>query len=211
MKVQLTAITQNLETPMASPEESMIFTARLSSDQRVTNHEKLLNYCLEHGHWSVFESQSLTYKIECPLFVATQLLRHRSCTFQMLSQRYSEINVSQMPELECRYKADGGNRQGSGEPDAALTEMLKCYVADSFDNYDKLIEAGASPETARQVLPQATPTTLYVTGTVRSIIHLLMQRLTPHAQKEIREVAEAMLALFTQRYPICAKHIRENV
>lgn len=144
-------------------------------------------------------------EIETSLAIATQILRHRSFTFQQFSQRYADVSkLGDMIEpVALRMKSAGGNRQGSAEP-------VNDQVQDQFDysttlrasEYATLITMDVAPECARFVLPQCTKTRLYMTGNLRSWIHYLTQRLDPHTQKEHREVAESILVHFRQHFPI---------
>jgi len=193
---------------LLTAEELTVYIARVSNPSNQTNTDtapKLLAYCIRNGHWSVFEHVHMTVEIETSLAIATQILRHRSFTFQQFSQRYADVSkLGDMIEpVELRMKSAGGNRQGSAEP-------VNDQVQDQFDysttlrasEYATLITMDVAPESARFVLPQCTKTRLYMTGNLRSWIHYLTQRLDPHTQKEHREVAESILVHFRQHFPI---------
>ncbi len=193
---------------LLSAEELTVYIARVSNPINQTNTDtapKLLAYCIRNGHWSVFEHVHMTVEIETSLAIATQILRHRSFTFQMFSQRYADVSkLGDMIEpVELRMKSAGGNRQGSAEP-------VNDQVQDQFDysttlrasEYATLITMDVAPESARFILPQCTKTRLYMTGNLRSWIHYLTQRLDPHTQKEHRQVAESILVHFRQHFPI---------
>lgn len=193
---------------LLSAEELTVYIARVSNPINQTNTDtapKLLAYCIRNGHWSVFEHVHMTVEIETSLAIATQILRHRSFTFQMFSQRYADVSkLGDMIEpVALRMKSAGGNRQGSAEP-------VNDQVQDQFDysttlrasEYATLITMDVAPESARFILPQCTKTRLYMTGNLRSWIHYLTQRLDPHTQKEHRQVAESILVHFRQHFPI---------
>jgi len=197
-----------LNARLLTAEELTVYIARVSNPSNQTNTDtapKLLAYCIRNGHWSVFEHVHMTVEIETSLAIATQILRHRSFTFQQFSQRYADVSkLGDMIEpVELRMKSAGGNRQGSAEP-------VNDQVQDQFDysttlrasEYATLITMDVAPESARFVLPQCTKTRLYMTGNLRSWIHYLTQRLDPHTQKEHREVAESILVHFRQHFPI---------
>jgi thymidylate synthase (FAD) len=197
---------------LLSAEELTIYIARVSNPSNQTNTDtapKLLAYCIRNGHWSVFEHVHMTVEIETSLAIATQILRHRSFTFQQFSQRYADIaklNSTTLTDedLEMRWKANGGNRQGSG--DVVTNQALLHKANEALDSacyvYRDLMSAGVAPESARFVLPQCTKTRLYMTGNLRSWIHYLTQRLDPHTQKEHREVAESILGHFKGQFPM---------
>jgi thymidylate synthase (FAD) len=204
MRVTLNCITQpllsihtgaNNTTPM-KPEEYMIYCARVSSENRVNNETapKLLNYLIEHKHWSPFEMISIGIEIKTSRAIAQQILRHRSFSFQEFSQRYAE--VTDMEPVELRYKAKT-NRQSSVEEidpedkDNYLNEMVSGHVRDCQRFYKILLESGIATECARMVLPLTTQTTIVMHGTLRSWIHFFEQRCSEHAQLEIQEIAYA--------------------
>ena len=191
---------------LLSAEELTIYIARVSNPSNQTNTDtapKLLAYCIRNGHWSVFEHVHMTIEIETSLAIATQILRHRSFTFQQFSQRYADVSKlgDILEPVEMRLKADGGNRQGS----SAQVVADSIYADEkqiSVGTYLGLLARGVAPESARFVLPQCTKTRLYMTGNLRSWIHYLTQRLDPHTQKEHREVAESILVQFKRQFPM---------
>lgn len=221
MKVTLISTTQPVpalqEQGIRTAEDLIVYCARVSNPDNqlnVSTGPKLLRYCIEHGHWSVFEQASMTVEIQTSRVISAQILRHRSFSFQEFSQRYSTVTdvPGQCDPIELRAIAKGGNRQGSGSDlfekpygTSILGVVAMDAIASSVTAYQKLLEQGVAPECARMVLPLCTRTTLYMTGSVRSWIHYLKQRLDSHAQKEHRDVAEAVLAVFKQQFPVCAE------
>ncbi len=209
MKVELVSITKPLQDELKgfTPEELIVYIARVSNPSNQMNTEtssKLLAYCYKNKHWSIFESVSLTFEIETSRAITQQLVRHRSFTFQEFSQRYS--NVLGFEPIELRKQGDK-NRQSSAEVvnDKALNELIAAHCALSEKLYNKLLEKDISRETARMILPLCTTSRLYMTGNVRSFIHLFEVRgnkLT--AQKEIVEIIEAMKPYFSKHFPTIA-------
>lgn len=193
---------------LLSAEELTVYIARVSNPTNQTNTDtapKLLAYCIRNGHWSVFEHVHMTIEIETSLAIATQILRHRSFTFQMFSQRYSDVSKlgDILEPVELRMKAAGGNRQGSNEAADEKTQLILPNLREHITHtYSGLLQLGVAPESARFILPQCTKTRLYMTGNLRSWIHYLTQRLDPHTQKEHRQVAESILVHFRQHFPI---------
>jgi thymidylate synthase (FAD) len=203
-------------TPNA--EEVIAHVARVSNPKNQDNekYEGLLKYCIKHNHVSIFETAYMCVEVITPLAIATQLLRHRSFTFQQLSLRYStnaEIKeflgeygfLYYLPE-EARLQ-DHKNRQNSiVAEDASLTDtmqntMLSAYnVADLC--YNDLIAKGVAREMARFVLPQASFSRLYVTGSVRSWMHYLNVRDEEGVvQWEHVELARAIKPIFATQFP----------
>jgi thymidylate synthase (FAD) len=184
-------------------DDLIAYCARVSNPSNQTNTAtapKLLAYCIRHGHWSVFETASMTVEVETSRAIAAQLLRHRSFTFQEWSQRYA---VSSAIEPVGLRRQDEKNRQASGEPitDPDLQRGVDAIVADAYEMYGRLVARGVSKETARMVLPLCTRTKLYMTGCARSWIHYFDQRCSPHTQKEHRDLAEKIREIFAQQFP----------
>jgi thymidylate synthase (FAD) len=161
---------------------------------------KLINYLIKHKHWSPFEFVDMTVDIVTRRSIAAQILRHKSFSFQEFSQRYSTATEIQPIELRRQGKT---NRQSSEDliQDAELESDIQQHISNSKLLYDKLISNGVSRETARDVLPLATETTMYMKGSVRSWIHYLELRCSSDTQKEHREIAEGIKTIFINKFP----------
>jgi thymidylate synthase (FAD) len=187
------------------PEALMMYIARVSSpNQKNPTYEKLLKYCMDHGHWSVFEQVDATVEIETSLDVATQILRHRSFTFQQLSRRYSG-DTPDFEIIEPRGQ-DVKNRQNSidnlpKEVKKLFQSELKKHNSNSTKLYKKMLSLGIAKENARSFLPQNTTTKLYMKGSLRSWLHYLKVRTDPSTQKEHREVALAVQKELVKVFP----------
>ena len=186
-----------------SPEELIVYIARVSNPSNQMNMEtapKLINYLIKHKHWSPFEFVDMTVDIVTRRSIAAQILRHKSFSFQEFSQRYSTATEIQHIELRRQGKT---NRQSSEDllQDAELENDIQQHISNSKLLYDKLISNGVSRETARDVLPLATETTMYMKGSVRSWIHYLELRCSPDTQKEHREIADAIKSIFVNKFP----------
>lgn len=178
------------------------YVARVSNPDNQNNPDvaKLLKYCAENAHWSVFEMASACMEINTTRDIARQLLRHRSFSFQELSQRYSDVSVlGDFVMRECRVQ-DHKNRQNSFATDdtelAANWERMQQIVsADAKRMYDKALKWGIAKEQARALLPEGlTPSRMYVTGTLRSWVTYCQVRTDVSTQKEHRLIAEQVLA-----------------
>jgi thymidylate synthase (FAD) len=165
---------------------------------------KLLRYCIEHEHWSIFEQASMTVEITTSRAIAAQILRHRSFAFQEFSQRYSE--VTEFESFELRKQA-AKNRQSSAEPytDRDHEYSIRRMIGGAESLYRDLLDAGVAKECARMVLPLCTQTTLYMTGSVRSWIHYYLLRTKDDTQKEHREVAIEIGKVFSKEFPVVAE------
>jgi len=197
-------------TPQA--EETMGYVARVSNpnNQDNPNISGLLGYCIKHGHWSVFEQAHMTLEIETSRGIAAQILRHRSFTYQEFSQRYANTNLlGNIPVPELRSQ-DSKNRQNSidnipDEQKKALQDQIARYFAEGIDLYNELIREGVAKECARFVLPLATPTRIYMTGSVRSWIHYIELRSAHGTQKEHMDIAEGCRDIFKNEFPVVSK------
>ena len=205
MKVSFVNITAN-------PEQTMAYIARVSNpnNQDNENYAGLLRYCIKHQHWSVFEQSSMTLEIETTRGLAAQVLRHRSFTFQEFSQRYADSNLLGEIELPELRRQDTKNRQNSiDDLDPAVVEKLEKQMNTLFSSslslYNQMLESGVAKECARFVLPLATPTRLYMTGSCRSWIHYIQLRSAHGTQKEHMDIANACKKLFIEKYPTVAE------
>jgi len=198
-------------TPKA--EETMGYVARVSNPKNQDNPKVagLLGYCIKHGHWSVFEQAHMTVEIETTRGLAAQILRHRSFTYQEFSQRYADSSmlskVIPLPELR---RQDDKNRQNSiDDLDRFLVQdfdlKMQRHFVDGMKLYKEMLDAGIAKECARFVLPLATPTKLYMTGSVRSWIHYINLRSAHGTQKEHMEIAENCRTIFNEQFPIVAE------
>ena len=198
-------------TPKA--EETMGYVARVSNPKNQDNPKVagLLIYCIKHGHWSVFEQAHMTVEIETTRGLAAQILRHRSFTYQEFSQRYADSSmlskVIPIPELR---RQDDKNRQNSiDDLDPFVVQdfelKMQRHFVDGMKLYKDMLDAGVAKECARFVLPLATPTKLYMTGSVRSWIHYINLRSAHGTQKEHMEIAENCRAIFNEQFPIVAE------
>jgi thymidylate synthase (FAD) len=153
----------------------------------------------------------MTVEINTTRGLAAQILRHRSFTFQEFSQRYADASmlddIIPIPELR---RQDTKNRQNSiDDLDVKLVRDYRIGIQKHFDNamwlYKDMLDNGVAKECARFVLPLATPTRLYMTGSVRSWIHYIDLRSAHGTQKEHMDVAEAIRCIFTCQFPTVAE------
>ena len=187
----------------------MGYVARVSNPNNQDNPKVagLLGYCIKHQHWSVFEQAHMTLEIETTRGIAAQILRHRSFTYQEFSQRYANTNMLGQIDVPDRRSQDHKNRQNSiddipHEQKARLQGQIERYFSEGIDLYNELIREGIAKECARFVLPLATPTRIYMTGSVRSWIHYIDLRSAHGTQKEHMDIAEACRQIFIGQCPI---------
>lgn len=202
MSVKLISVTPDAEKLMA-------YCARVSnpSNQNNDNYAKLLKYCIEHQHWSIFEQGFMTLEINTTRGLAAQILRHRSFTFQEFSQRYADTTLlaDEIPMFELR-RQDSKNRQNSidditDEVKAKWGMKIREHFAKAKGIYDGMIQDGIAKECARFVLPLATPTKLYMSGTIRSWIHYIALREKNGTQQEHINIAKQCKQIFCEQFP----------
>jgi thymidylate synthase (FAD) len=196
-------------TPNA--EELISYMARVSNPANQSNTEtsaKLIKYLIDHQHWSPFEMVNMCVEINTTRSIAAQILRHRSFSFQEFSQRYAEVPIpAELPKLR---RQDTKNRQNSIDDLTDDTKRLFDYrigmlYGDAYKIYKDMIAAGVAKECAREVLPLATPTRLYMNGTIRSWIHYCQLRCGNGTQLEHRIIAEGAYKLLQEHLPsVCA-------
>ena len=182
-QVSLVHITPNAE-------ELISYMARVSNPSNQSNTEtsaKLIKYLITHNHWSPFEMVNMCVEINTTRSIAAQILRHRSFSFQEFSQRYAEVPIpAELPELR---RQDTKNRQNSiNDLDQSIRDEFEYRIGqlygDAYNIYKDMIARGVAKECAREVLPLATPTRLYMNGTVRSWLHYCDLRTGNGTQKE---------------------------
>lgn len=202
MNVKLISVTPDAEKIMA-------YCARVSnpSNQDSDNISRLIKYCIDHKHWSIFEHAHLTLEINTTRGLAAQILRHRSFTFQEFSQRYADTTLltEEIPLFSLR-RQDTKNRQNSIDdidPETVYrwNSKLREHFAKSKAIYDGMIKDGIAKECARFVLPLATPTRLYMTGNCRNWIHYIELRTSNGTQKEHINIANQCKDLFVEQFP----------
>jgi len=197
-------------------EKHMAYCARVSNpnNQDNENYAGLLRYCIKHQHWSIFEQAFMTLEINTTRGLAAQILRHRSFTFQEFSQRYADTNLldTNIPLPELR-RQDTKNRQNSiddipEEQSKMLLGRIQNYFNEGLDLYNELLREGIAKECARFVLPLATPTRIYMSGSVRSWVHYIDLRSGHGTQKEHMDIANACKYIFTEQFPTVSEALQ---
>ncbi len=198
-----------LITSTPDAEKTMAYIARVSNPKNQDNNDftKLIGYCIKNEHWSVFEQAYMTLQIETTRGIAAQILRHRSFTFQEFSQRYAdsrELGDIPIPELR---RQDSKNRQNSiSDLSEEVINRFKKKIKQQFklnkQLYEEMLQAGIAKECARFVLPLATPTRIYMTGSCRSWIHYINLRTGHGTQKEHMDIARECKNIFSEEYPV---------
>jgi len=194
-------------------EKHMAYCARVSNPNNQENEKfsGLLKYCVKHQHWSIFEQAFMTLEINTSRGIAAQILRHRSFTYQEFSQRYADSSLlGETIPLPKLRRQDEKNRQNSiDDLDPFEVQVLERQMQTLFDSamalYQQMLKRGVAKECARFVLPLATPTKIYMTGSVRSWIHYIDLRSANGTQKEHMDIALAAKEVFKEQFPAVAE------
>jgi thymidylate synthase (FAD) len=204
MSVRLISITKPVDESLTS-EGLMAYCARVSSpNQDNPEYDKLLKYCAENSHWSVFELCDCTFEIITSRAIAQQILRHRSFSFQEFSQRYATVGTG-FKQYEAR-RQDTKNRQNSIDD---MSEEDKLWFLSAQVNvqrqalsyYEEALRKGIAKEQARFLLPLGVTTKLYMKGSIRSFIHYIQVRTDKGTQKEHRDIAILIRGIILEQFP----------
>jgi thymidylate synthase (FAD) len=204
MSVELVWITPEVEKLIA-------YIARVSNpaNQDNPNYEKLIQYLINHKHWSPFEMAGCCVEINTSRGIADQIMRHRSFAFQTFSTRYAE--VQSFEPIEPR-RQDLKNRQASYDD---LSEDIKGWFygrvevlnSEISNLYHEALSKGIAKECARSILPVSLSTKMYMNGTIRSWIHYIEVRSGIETQKEHRDIADQIKSILIPHIPIISKAI----
>ena len=206
-------MTVKLVTRTEKAEELLVYMARVSNPTNQStnlNNERLINYLIKHRHWSPFEMVHLVLEINTTRSVAAQCLRHRSFSFQEFSQRYADVKELGYPQVPHLRRQDTKNRQNSiDDLDPQKTQIfyrrINQLFEESQDLYREMVSSGVAKETARDVLPLATKTRLYMSGTLRSWIHYIDLRSQNGTQMEHMVIAQQAKEIFCKELPTIGK------
>ena len=198
----------HLVTVTPDAEKMMAYIARVSNPKNQDNQDfkKLIQYCINHEHWSVFEQAYMTLQIETNRGIAAQILRHRSFTFQEFSQRYADsTQLGEIPIPELR-RQDKKNRQNSisdlpTNASKDFQQRIEVQFKETLNLYQEMLDQGVAKECARFILPLATPTRIYMTGSCRSWIHYINLRSGHGTQKEHLIIANQCREIFSKQFP----------
>lgn len=178
--------------------------------------KKLINYLISHQHTSTLEHNIATFRIKVPLFVRSQHHRHRTWSYNEISRRYTDVNMEfYIPgSYRTQHKS---NRQASNIDDQInpqmdsypillesrlCSEAVDCHVQNSINLYNDMIKKGIAREQARMILPQNLYTEYYATANLNNILKFIKLRTHEGAQQEIQVLANKMLEIIKQLWPI---------
>jgi thymidylate synthase (FAD) len=183
--------------------------------------EKLIGYLAKHGHWTPFSHCFVTLRETVPIFVARQRFKHMvGFSYNEVSRRYVDSEPTFFTPASWRRKADN-KKQGSSDETVDLSDYSGSGVFEDLDHqfkstmalaqntYEELLAAGVCPEQARMVLPQSMYTSYYVSGSLAAWARMYKQRMDPHAQSEIRDLAQMVGEIIEPLFPVSWKTLTE--
>lgn len=188
---------------------TVVNAARISfaNEKKVIDEKdaKLIDYLAKNKHMSPFEHCSATFIIECPLFIRSQIHRHRTFAYNEVSRRYTSEGLEFYVPEELRTQAKNNRQASEGELDdherSIANEAIEHHIKDSVDLYSNLLLNDVAREMARAVLPQSLMTKFYMTGNLRNWAHFIELRIDAHAQKEAQQIAEMLMMQLSAFYP----------
>lgn len=175
--------------------------------------EKLINYLAKHNHWSPFAHTSIQLRVNAPLFVARQLVKHQvGGVWNEVSRRYVDEEPTFYFPDKWRKRAENV-KQGSGGDLEDQMQPSQCFenaISNCLTQYNNLLLSGVAPEQARMILPQNMMTTWYWTGSLMFFHRVFKQRAEAHAQLETQEIAIQIGDICNNLFPVSWKALNGN-
>lgn len=198
-------------TPKA--EELISYMARVSNPSNQSNTQtsaRLIKYLIDHQHWSPFEMVNMCVEINTTRSIAAQILRHRSFSFQEFSQRYADVTMIGTPLIPALRRQDHKNRQNSTDDldthqKQVFLRRIQQHFAEAEDLYREMVSSGVAKECAREVLPLAAPSRIYMNGSIRSWLHYCDLRTGNGTQKEHAQIAAQVQDILYSQIPNVCK------
>ena len=199
-------------------DEEVENSARISygeGTRKVNQTRNLIRYLMRHKHTSPFEMCEVKFHLKLPIFIMRQLVRHRTANLNEYSGRYSVMsNEFYLPEGDYLAKQSTTNSQGRGEvleqQGLLQFEFNRIYDGASMA-YQVLLGEDLSREVARAVLPVANYTECIWKIDLHNFFHFVKLRSDSHAQREIRDYADAMYELVKPNFPLCCEAFEDYI
>jgi thymidylate synthase (FAD) len=197
---------------------SVVNSARVSFGKNKEELEKedikLINYLAKHRHFTPFEHCTLSVLIKCPLFIRSQIHRHRTFSYNEISRRYTSENLELYIPETFRKQHKSSKQCSDGEfsnlENIDLATDMENFHENTLVYYNDLLDMGVAREIARGVLPQNLMTEFWMTGNLRNWIHFLGLRIDSHAQKEVQDVARPILKIIKEKFPDSARALFQH-
>mgnify|MGYP001340678754 FL=1 len=202
-------------------DNSVCQAARVSTGNDVAGYKEskgLLNYLWREGHTSPFEHVTATFRVEVPIFIARQIMRHRTFSYNEISGRYSELEPKfWLPDTSRPLENKGSGaypdlqfHENHDEVMDLTGEVMEHMSKRALSEYKMLVEDGVATEVARAILPQNTYTSFYMTGNLKNFLDFIDKRIVQNAQEEVRDVAQYMAQALDNIVPVTMEVWKEN-
>ncbi len=196
----------------------VVNSARISfggeSEELQDKDKKLIKYLADNEHMSPFEHNILTVIIECPLFIRSQIHRHRTFAYNEISRRYTSDNIEFFIPDTIRKQAANNRQASDGELDEVAAKnaifLMEKHHSEAEKLFKSLLAIGVPREQARGILPQNLMTKFYMTGNLRNWIHFVKLRIDNHAQAEVQQIGQQVLDLLMDKFPEATKALMND-
>ena len=201
-------------------DQSIVNAARISYQQgtrKVSEDAGLIDHLMRHRHTSPFEMPVLRFQVKLPIFVERQWVRHRTCSMNEMSGRYSEMPEEfYVPEVDVVRAQSKTNKQGREEPlhIAFVGKFIDRVVntgEGAFKNYKASLDLDVARELARIQLPLGTYTEKVWQMNLHNLLHFLKLRTDSHAQWEIQQYANVIEGIVAELFPLTYSSWKNHV
>jgi thymidylate synthase (FAD) len=186
-----------------------VSTGKDTTEFDATRNRGLIRYLMLNKHGSPFEHGSMTFRVEAPIFVWREHMRHRiGFSYNEESGRYKKLEPRfYVPEMARTQSGKPGHYQISDDQDLTklMVTHLRFNARDAYMRYEDMLNAGIAREVARMVLPVNLMSSAYVTCNPRSLMNFLELRMSEQAQTEIRNLAMIYAGVFEACFPETAR------
>lgn len=191
----------------------IVNSARISfggeSQDLTDKDKKLISYLADNQHMSPFEHNVLTVIIECPLYIRSQIHRHRTFSYNEISRRYTSEDIQFFVPETIRKQAKSNRQASDGELEplsaSEALQLIQEQHLKAEQTFNNLLELGVPREQARGILPQNLMTKFYMTGNLRNWAHFVKLRLDGHAQQEVQVIAQQVYNILIKKFPEATK------
>lgn len=175
--------------------------------------KRLITYLGEHGHWTPFAHPMISLRVKAPIFVRTQLFKHKvGFVENEISRRYVTFEA-EVYKPRWRNAPKDGAKQGSSDfsiYDKTTDDIFNASIEKALLTYKDLLHLGIAPEQARSVLPQGTYTEWWWSGSLSAFARVYQQRIDAHAQWEVQQYAKAIGDIIEPLFPLSWKVLTEQ-
>lgn len=195
----------------------VVNAARTSYDSKsksTSDDNRLISYLMRHGHSTPFEMCEVIFLIKCPIFVARQIVRHRTASISEISARYTKLEEDFYVPEHVRVQSSNSKQaseEGNIPDEASVLDAINKVSTQMFALYNVFTEIGVAREQARMVLPLNVYTKFYWKMDLRNLLHFLELRLHPHAQWETQEYARAIAKFVKDLFPMTWEHFENHI